>query len=448
MDAARSRRVEAHRDRSHALSLLAPLLLLIAACRGTYEARFDEVQRAYYSGDLEQAEDLLRSRIRHDEGGADADLLRLELAQVLQAGEHYAEASVLLAGVDDRLLVLDYSDAPVDELSRVLYSPDRARWHATPPERLMLNVQNMLNFLAQGEWEDAAVEARRARQQLIREQVPADDRYGSRFVWGLAGICLELAGAEGEAQDCYRDAQTPELERRPGVDEGSLLVVVQDGQAPVRVPALAYLYAYGAPRRLQLPALAPRSRGSPRVDLLVDGASAGPLPELLDYGGQSLRRYDDEFPRLLAAAALQAVPRAFIADYVERGLRDHDEPSGSPQNTWARFGGFLAGELVAEALPADTRCWTLLPANVRATRISLPAGTHTVAVTLSGPAGAERRSEWTVQLDPGGFALVQLAGAVGAGWAPAVSPLARDLTATTAGQQALELLPRPPMSTP
>jgi hypothetical protein len=355
---------------------------------------------------------------------------------------------VLLAGVDDRLLVLDYSDAPVDELSRVLYAPDRARWHATPPERLMLNVQNMLNFLGQGEWEDAAVEARRARQQLIREHVPAEDRYGSRFVWGLAGICLELAGAEGEAHDCYRDAQTPELERRPGADEGSLLVVVQDGQSPVRVPALAYLYAYGAPRRLQLPALAPRSRGSPRVDLLVDGASAGPLPELLDYGGQSLRRYDDEFPRLLAAAALQVVPRAFIADFVERGLSDHDEPAGSPQNTWARFGGFLAGELVAEALPADTRCWTLLPATVRATRISLPAGTHTISVEMSGPAGAQRRAEWTVQLDPGGFALVQLTAAVGAGFSPAASPLARDLTATTAGQQALELLQAPPMSAP
>jgi len=433
-----------------ALSHLAPplLLLVTAACRGTYEARFDEVQRAYYSGDLEQAEDLLRSRIRHEDDGADADLLRLELAQVLQAGEHYAEASALLEGVDDRLLVLDYSDAPIDEMSRLLYAPDRARWHATPPERLMLNVQNMLNFLGQGEWEEAAVEARRARLQLLRQSVPAADRYASRFVWGLAGICLELAGAEGEAQDCYRDAQAPELERRPGPDEGSLLVVVQDGQAPVRVPALAYLWAWGAPRRLQLPALAPRTHGSPRVELLVDGASVGPLPELLDYGGQSLRRYDDEFPRLLAAAALQAVPRAYIADFVERGLSDHDEPTGSPQNTWARFGGFVAGELVAEALPADTRCWTLLPASVRATRISLPAGTHTVAVTLSGPAGAGRRSEWSVQLDAGGFALVQLTAAVGAGWSHAVTPLARDLTATPAGQQALELLRQPPVSTP
>ena len=434
-----------------ALSSLAPLLLLLtaAACRGTSDGRLDQVQAAYYAGDLEEAEDLLRERIADEQGGADADLLRLELAQVLQAGEHYAEASVLLAGVDRRLVVLDYSDAPVDELSRLLYAPDRAQWHATPPERLMLNVENMLNFLALGEWEEAAVEARRARNQLVREFVPEERRYASRLVWGLAGVCLELAGSEAEAADCYRDAQAPELERRPGPGEASVLVVVQDGQTPVRVPALVYLYAYDAPHRLQLPALAPRSPGSARVQLSIDGSEPAEVPELLDADGQARQRYDEEFPRLLAAAALQVLPRAWLSHAVEHSLRDGDQSDHSPRNTWARLGGFLAGELMAETLPADTRSWTLLPASVRATRVVVPAGTHRLEVMLHGPPGGEpRRAEWEIELEPGGFALVHLAGAVGGGWSPVPAPPAREVTGSAEARQALELLRGPPMTAP
>jgi len=428
--------------------LLAPLLLA-AACRGTWDARFEGVQRAYDSGDLDAAEGLLRSRLERQGGGPDANLLRLELAQVLQAQERYAEASGLLVRVDDRLLVLDYSDAPIDELSRLLWAPDRAQWHATPPERLMLNVENMLDFLGAGQWEEAAVEARRARLLLVRDFVPEDQRYASRFVWGLAGICFELAGRNGEASDCFRDAHAPELERRPGPGQGSVLVVVQDGRAPVRRQGIVYLWAWDAPRRLQLPVLARCPGDSGRVELSVDGAPAGELEPLLDYAGQLEHRYGQELPRLLAAAALQVVPRAWLSEAVERQLSDHDEPENSPQNTWARFGGFLAGELVAEALPADTRCWTLLPATLRATRLNLPAGTHRLTLELPGAAGGPARHvEWTVELEPGGFALVQLVAAVGEGAAPAHAPPEQNLSGTPAGRQALELLERPFLSAP
>lgn len=428
--------------------LLAPLLLA-AACRGTWESRFESVQRAYYGGDPERAEALLREQLEQEEDDADADLLRLELAQTLQAQERYAEAAELLVAVDDELLVLDYSDAPIDALSGLLFTPDRERWHATPPERLMLNVQNMLNFLGAGEWEEAAVEARRARLQLLRADVPPDERNASRFVWGLAGICFDLADRPSEARDCFREAQTPGLEQRPGRGQGSVLVVVQDGETPVRVPGLVYLYAYGALHRLQLPVLATRSSGARQVELSVDGISQGEVPTLLDFAGQAVRRYDEQFPRLLAAAALQVVPRAWLSDAVERGLRDNDQPEWSARNNWARFGGFLAGELTAEALPADTRCWSLLPATVRARRVNLPAGTHTLSLALhGGRSAAPRVVEWTVTLEPGGFALVQLASAIGDGWSPPPPPPARNLSATPAGQQALQLLGNPSMSAP
>jgi hypothetical protein len=70
-----------------------------------------------------------------------------------------------------------------------------------------------------------------------------------------------------------------------------------------------------------------------------------------------------------------------------------------------------------------------------------------VAVTLHGGAGP-RQVEWTVELEPGGFALVQLAGAVGGGWWEVAAPPAQNLSATPAGRQALELLQRTSMTPP
>lgn len=419
------------------------LLLLATAggCRGTWEQRVGPAQQAFYGGQEDEAAELLRARLEDGLRGPDELLLRMEYAMALQAAGRFVEASRQLMAADDRLELLDYTRAPLDALSSALFSVDRRDYRATRPERLLLNVQNMINFLGAGDWEGAAVEARRARVQLLQSDLPEDRKYASRLVWGLAGVCFELAGRDDEAADAYRTAQVDGLDARPGKGEGSILVVVQNGKTPVRVQAQYLLLLHGRPQRLQVPALVPRAGGVPRATVSVDGRPVGDAPVLLDLSAQAAHRYTLEFPRLLAAAALAIVPRQYLGEQVERRARDEDEPDSKSRNVLAGLLGFLATEALAEALPSDTRCWSLLPADIRALRVNVPAGRHHVTVIFrGGPGRPDRALDWEVTVQAGGFALVDAVGATLEGYAPPPEPRALDATHTPAGVAALELL--------
>ncbi|MGQ0554129.1 MAG: hypothetical protein ACT4PU_13025 [Planctomycetota bacterium] len=421
-----------------AFALLLPLAVL-AGCRGTWEQRIAPAQRAFYDGDATGAVVLLQAQLTEATGSSDEGVLRLELASALQAAGRYAEAAEQLMTADQHLEQLDYVETPLDELASALFSVDPGNYRATRPERLMLNVQNMVNFLGAGNWESAAVEARRARLLMLQEDLAEDERYASRLAWGLAGVSLQLAGAESEARDAFKAADRPDLAARPGPGEASLLVVVQNGKAPVRVPGRFWLFVSGNLQRLQLPTLVPRSPGFGSAQVLVDGRPAGEPPVLLDLSAQALHRYDRELPHLLAASALQMLARSTVTSAVERKIEDHDRSAAATRNLLADLLGFLAGEVVAEALPPDTRCWSLLPSEVRALRLSVPAGTRRVAVEFQDERGP-RLLEWEVTLESGGFALVNAVGATLDPWAPAPDPRSADLTNTPAGVQALALL--------
>jgi len=161
---------------------------------------------------------------------------------------------------------------------------------------------------------------------------------------------------------------------------------------------------------------------------------------LLDVGAQIASHYDRDFPRLLAAAAFAATPRALAGQAVEHEIASHQgkHADDNLQQTLAQLAGFFTEELLAGALPADTRCWTLLPSDVRALRLHVPAGTHDIAVDLLG--SSPRRLHWTVTVEPGGFALVNAITALDEGWEAPQQLHPQDITHQPAGLAALDLL--------
>jgi uncharacterized protein len=73
--------------------------------------------------------------------------------------------------------------------------------------------------------------------------------------------------------------------------------------------------------------------------------------------------------------------------------------------------GFLAaaaieGTMVALDKP-DTRSWSTLPEKVHIGRAVVPAGAHTVEVTVFGSGGKERHTA-EVEVREGGFAVVDV----------------------------------------
>lgn len=424
------------------LVLAAVLAVALGGCRATWEQHVEPPQRAFYRGDVDTSVRLLERQLADARGGADEDVLRLELAMSLQASGRYSEAAEQLVAADRSLEELDYTSTPIDELAYALFAAPRDHYRAPRSERLLLNTQNMINYIGAGQWEDAAVEARRARTLMLQADLPENERYANRLAWALAGVALQQAGSDGEAADAFREAGETDLTRAPAEGEGSVLVLVQNGKAPVRVQAAYWLWVDGLYHRLQIPALVARPSGFARAAVFVDGKPVGSPTTLLDIAEQAERRYAAEFPRLIAAAALQAVPRALVADKLVDELSDKDKSDHATRNEVARLFGSLAIEWLSSALPSDTRCWTLLPREVRAMRLNLPAGKHVIEVELDGEAvtGKSRRMKWTVDVVPGGLALVNVITATREGWRALPDPPSENLTSQPAGVAALALL--------
>ena len=95
-------------------------------------------------------------------------------------------------------------------------------------------------------------------------------------------------------------------------------------------------------------------------------------------------------------------------------------------------------EWLAEAGPADLRSWTFLPDEVRALRLNVAPGLHRVSLALPGT--REGYMDFDVEVAAGGFALVNVITATEEGVVRPEPPRGGDLSHTSAGLAALELL--------
>ncbi len=134
-------------------------------------------------------------QLRHDFAGSTADLRR-----AIQIEEALETHSVSKAGAS------------------MLVNDSVLAYRGLPYERTYLHVFQARNFLAQGLWEDAAVEARNIIRLQEKLDGFADDSY-SRY---MAGLCLMLAGDPEAAAFQYQlaAAMQPESLVQPGSGTG------------------------------------------------------------------------------------------------------------------------------------------------------------------------------------------------------------------------------------
>lgn len=189
------------------------------------------------------------------------DLLRLEYEGVLA---HYAgrpDRSRAALGAASQLA----EDRYTRSLSRTLlsfFTGDRTRAYDPPlVDRLFLHYYGALDYLATGDAEDAAVEARRLEQRLALagdEALDPGQRSLTAAMHAFAGAVFEAAGRPGEAAVSYRlarraagdtvtDAESdpgpaagPEVAATdggggPGGEDGTVLLVVERGFVAYRV---------------------------------------------------------------------------------------------------------------------------------------------------------------------------------------------------------------------
>jgi len=425
---------------------------VLAGC-ATYTDRLRNASLATSAGDYESAVSVMNAVLGVSSSaelpkkwGGDYPLAVLDRAVLQQSLRQFRESSRDLSAAEQELEVLDLGTDPVGVLGRYIYSDSAGPYRAPPSERLAVNGINLLNYLAVGDLDGAAVEARRF--QVIREYMQSEGiEAGAQATLGtyLSGFVFEKRGEGDRALRYYEETlqQRPLdslahpvhrlaglnpyrgplinhiLEQRPqGSDAngsgGELLIVLLLGRVPYKVPermpagvavGVAGTYAsgntdwlkYGATKVIVYPKLVPAPSSARNALVRVDEREVR-VEELIDFESLVLQEYEKIKPMIIAAALTRLASRAAVAE----GVR-----AAGKQNSNAL--GDLLSILIESALVAldrpDTRSWTMLPARVLVARIPVAPGVHSVKVSFDG-IGITRRAE--VELAHQGSAAVVL----------------------------------------
>ena len=445
------------------------LALLLAACAfgasgcATYSDRLQAATSAVdggaYADGLKSLNDALRvdseeelpERFRSND-----PLTVLERGIVLQSLGRFEESSRDLQAAEREIELLDLRVDSVGALGRYLYSDSSRKYKAPPTERLALNAVNLLNYLARGDLDGAAVEARRFQTQreflasngieapgpaslgaylagIVFEKLGEGDRALRYYEEALAGAGGDLASlrepvARLAKGHLYRGPRLEALLAEIGpvaprsAKMGEILVVTAVGRVPHKVPermpigaAVGYVGTIlthdlsvlerGIFKVLVYPALRPVGSRFSEVVVRVD-EEAAPVELLTDLGSAVTAEYEKSTPMILAAGVTRMLARAALAEGAR--VAGQQASSGGGANQAGDILGTVAALATEAALVAadrpDTRSWTLLPGRFLVTRIAVLAGAHTVEVGFDAGGAAAHQVE--VRVEPGGLATV------------------------------------------
>jgi tetratricopeptide (TPR) repeat protein len=406
----------------------------LAASSGSYAAAVEQVNSVLAVSSADSLPDRWRG---------DRPVAALERGVLQQALGQYGGSARDLSAAEQELELLDLKTDPVGALGSYLYS-DSVKTYKTPPtERLALNAVNLLNYLARGDLDGAAVEARRfqvMREYLASEQIDASapatlGNYLAGFVFEQRGEgdralrYYDEALASGPLASLtapvvhlartnpYRGTHLSQLlagaagGKNEAGQQGDLLVVLNVGRVPHREPRRMPLGAaigiagtlftgdldvlkYSVTKVIVYPELVDTPSSLGPASVRVDGGSVE-VEQLTDFGSAIRTEYEQAKPKIIAAALTRLAARAAVAE----GIR-----AGGEQES-ALLGDLLSilfeSTLVALDRP-DTRSWTMLPERVLVARLRVTPGPHTVEVSFSG--GGWRTIPVDVQND--GYAAV------------------------------------------
>jgi hypothetical protein len=379
-----------------------------------------------------------------DEFDSDETLGVLERATLKQANDEFDSSTRDFEAADKELEVLDLTGDAVGTLGKYMYSDSSGKYHSSPVEKLALNSFNMMNYLALGDLRGARVEARRftVMRNFLRDQDP-EKAHGAAGSY-LAGFTMEKLGEATPAMRYYDEAlqerplsslaapahrlarrsnyrgkklsaflaETGEPEQ-PDDDEGEVLVVVNIGRVPYKVPermpvgaavGVAGALISGNPDVLGYSVFKvvvyPELQDVPSItqmpELAIDGESA-PLELVSDFGSEIRAEYEALKPQIIAAALSRMIVRAAAAEAARAGGNSQSSGLG-----WL-LALLVEGTMVAMDKP-DTRSWNFLPARVLVHRGIVDAGKHEIMVRVApGPGGATTHE---IEVAPGGYATV------------------------------------------
>ena len=421
----------------------------VSAC-ASHSDRTQAIRSALDAGDAKTALKYVNERLDVDsekdlpsDQGSEKSLYLLDRAMILQQLDRYELSSRDLENADKQIDMLDLSRNAVDSIGKYLFSDDVGRYKAPPYEKLLINTENMVNYLARGDLNGARIEARRlaVMQKYLKDHEDPAQALTSAGSY-LAGFTFEKSGRLDEALNYYDDAlgtgeyaslaaPVKRLLARSGSgsarlksiaaksnedigeNDAEILILIGYGRVPYkiakRVPiglaltyvsgALSpedqnranYLAAQGLVTWVNYPELGPAqgTLGVPHAKIDGEPSDFEPLAAI---DREAKRAWDDAKGAVVASAITRLLTRAATGEVVRRSSKD------SVVGALLSLG--VQATLTATDTP-DTRSWEALPSRLAVSRVRVKPGKHVVDVAARG-----LRKKQEVELEPGGFAVV------------------------------------------
>ena len=246
-----------------------------------------------------------------------------------------------------------------------------------PFERTYLHVMGALSYLGAGNWQDAAVEARRIINTFNPEEIgeyPQD-----AFAHYVAGLCLELVGDPSNARVRYREASAfsasvsvTDLGRLTAIDKrnGKATEAIPTSKTDQAELVLFLLYGRVADYSETWPTFSVDA--SPYAEIHYKGKFLGrtyPLTETRQLAAVSEKR-------LAALKAAKTAGRIATKRVISQEIEEENELLGSL--VWLT--------LLALEQP-DFRHWETLPQYLHAARVFCPTDLDHINLTIRSPNG-------------------------------------------------------------
>jgi uncharacterized protein len=432
------------------------------ACAG-HSARTVQVRAALDANRPKEALRLINAELKVKSAkelpaktSGDNSLLILDRSMILQQLEMYELSSRDLQVADKQIEMLDFSRGTVDEIGKYMFSDDTGPYKAPPYEKLLINTQNMVNYLVRGDLNGARIEARRL---AVMQKYLSDSESKAISLIGpgsyLAGFTFEKSDRPQEALRYYDEAlqyeayptlaptivdlaqeadyRTPRIDKilakadTPTDEEvehdegelGEVLVVVNFGRVPAliakRIPiglALTYAATFMTPSKrataqglaaqglvtwVNFPELGP-SKGkyghaTVKVDYGTAAVTQANVDDAMNVTHAVRASWDEAKGAIVASAITRMITRVVVGQTTKKAIG----------GTWGAIAGLATQATMTAVDTPDTRSWSTLPARMAIGRVRLPPGTHQLMVTARG----ERRS-FKVDVEEGGWEAVNL----------------------------------------
>ena len=432
-------------------SLLLTLLLTGCATVRSYDNELQQTLSLASSGNLDAA---IKTLGTHGKKGSKDMLYYLELGELQRLDMRYDQSQSAWLQADQSVQEWEASaKADPEKVAGAVASyvlNDKLRpYQGEDFEKVLLTTRMALNFLAQGDWENARVAIKqthereavisdvRARQYAeVEEQarkhgartsfkelngypVASIDNpevnalrnsYQSAFSHYLAGFIYEALGEPSLAAAGYRQANelrpgTPLLEEalagldervaRAADDSTEVLLSIETGLAPARtsqrfsLPIPVENHIVLIP--VSFPVLKAQDPGLAPQAVILDGGKTSLTPVLVtNVDAMSRRALQDEMPGIMLRGFIRSTAKA-VAQYETQRKADEARRKGDDGAAAALEAaaiGLMVGSVATET--ADERGWRSLPASISVARAKLPRGRHHITLnTASGPQDVE-----------------------------------------------------------